>query len=279
MNLVEPSVPVLMYHHIRPGAGFIASTPENFEKQLRWLKKNGYQSLSLDELAQHLSGQSQKKSVVITFDDGYLDNWVYAFPLLQKYGFKATIFLVSSWLHHGEIRTNTATANSPEELPHCPAHARCEELIERNRSDEVILRWSEVKAMIDSGLVEFHSHTHTHTRWDLHPNVDKNKKFRQELQCSKETLRRELGSCSAHFCWPQGYFNEEYLAIAQSEGFQYFYTTNPFGRNTRHTPKEHIHRFHVRNRSGADLGKKIRASHHPLVAPFFNRFKRWKKKL
>ncbi|QPT39260.1 Uncharacterised protein [Oligella ureolytica] len=78
---------------------------------------------------------------------------------------------------------------------------------------------------------------------------------------------------------PQGYFNEEYLAIAQSEGFQYFYTTNPFGRNTRHTPKEHIHRFHVRNRSGADLGKKIRASHHPVVAPFFNRFKRWKKKL
>ncbi|WP_432785570.1 Poly-beta-1,6-N-acetyl-D-glucosamine N-deacetylase [Oligella sp. MSHR50489EDL] len=279
MKFLEASVPVLMYHHIRPGAGFIASTPENFEKQLQWLKNQGYQSLSLTELAEHLAGVRRKRAVVITFDDGYLDNWVYAFPLLQKYGFKATIFLVTSWLNHGGIRPNTATAQSSAELPACPDHAQCEKLITSGHSDEVILRWSEVKAMIDSGLVEFHCHTHTHTRWDLEPNADKNAMFRQELQDSKATLKRELGSCSRHFCWPQGYFDEDYLAIAQSEGFEYFYTTDPFGRNTSHTPKAHIYRFHVRNRGGKDLSKKIRAAHHPLIAPFFNRFKRWKKSL
>ena len=188
MKFLETSVPVLMYHHIRPEAGFIACTPEHFEQQLQWLSHQGYESLSLAEFAAHLAGETRKKAVVITFDDGYLDNWVYAFPLLQKYGFKATIFLVSGWLHHGEIRANTATAKSPSELPPCPEHAQCEQLIEHGCSDEVILRWSEVKAMIDSGLVEFHCHTHSHTRWDLDPSIDKNTMFRQELRDSKATL-------------------------------------------------------------------------------------------
>ena len=279
MKFLETSVPVLMYHHIRPEAGFIACTPEHFEQQLQWLSHQGYESLSLAEFAAHLAGETRTKAVVITFHDGYLDNWVYAFPLLQKYGFKATIFLVSGWLHHGEIRANTATAKSPAELPPCPEHAQCEQLIEHGCSDEVILRWSEVKAMIDSGLVEFHCHTHSHTRWDLDPSIDKNTMFRQELRDSKATFIRELGTCSQHFCWPQGYFDEDYLAIAQSEGFAYFYTTDPFGRNTQHTSNTHIYRFHAPNRNGHRLGKRIRASHHPLIAPAFNRFKRWKKSL
>ncbi|CAM5198199.1 hypothetical protein OURE66S_04434 [Oligella ureolytica] len=111
--MFKPSIPVLMYHHVRPGAGIIASTPENFEDQLRWLKKEDYESLTLDEFAQHLEDKDQGKAVVITFDDGYLDNWVYAFPLLQKYQMKATIFLVTSWLHHGPVRPVMGQDNVP----------------------------------------------------------------------------------------------------------------------------------------------------------------------
>lgn len=270
--MFNTSVPVLMYHHVRPNAGMIACTPEHFESQLIWLKKNGYHSLSLNEFAQHLSGIDVGKAVLITFDDGYLNNWVYAFPLLKKYGFKATIFLVTSWLNQGDIRPN---ADMTGPLPECPDHHQCEKRINAGHSDAVVLRWSEVKAMKASGLVEFHSHTHTHTRWDKTSPQEKNSKMLWELACSRETLQDQLGSVSNHLCWPQGYFDADYIDIAQKLGFKYLYTTQAFGRNTSVTPANHIYRFAVRNRPGKTLGKRIRASHHPLIAPFFNSFKQW----
>lgn len=270
--MFNSSIPVLMYHHVRPNAGMIACTPENFENQLIWLKKNGYRSLSLDEFAQHLSGKDVGKAVLITFDDGYLNNWVYAFPLLKKYGFKATIFLVTSWVNQGDIRP---TSNMIGSLPECPDHYQCEAMINAGCSDAVILRWSEIKAMQDSGLVEFHSHTHTHTRWDKVSPKEKNAKIQWELVSSRQTLQEQLGAVSEHLCWPQGYFDADYISIAQQLGFNYLYTTHAFGRNTSTTPAHHIYRFAVRNRSGKTLGKRIRASHHPFIAPFFNSFKQW----
>lgn len=270
--MFKASVPVLMYHHVRPHGGMIACTPENFENQLIWLKKNGYHSLSLDQFARHLSGKDVGKAVLITFDDGYLNNWVYAFPLLKKYGFKATIFLVTSWLHQGEVRPNTTMS---VQVPDCPDHHQCEALIAAGCSDEVVLRWSEVKAMQASGLVEFHSHTHTHTRWDKISKQEKNIKMQWELSTSRQYLEQQLGTSSAHLCWPQGYFDKDYIDIAQKMGFKYLYTTQAFGRNTSLTPANHIYRFAVRNRPGKTLGKRIRASHHPLIGPFFNSFKQW----
>lgn len=267
--MFKSSVPVLMYHHVRPGGGMIGCTPENFEDQLRWLKKEGYKSLSLDEFAQHLAGKDQGKAVLITFDDGYLDNWVYAFPLLQKYQFKATIFLVTSWLHHGPIRP----VMGQENVPDCPEHHECEARIDAGRSDEVIARWSEVQAMRESGLVEFHSHTHTHTRWDLLQAEAKNERMQWELEQSRLCLQTELGEVSEHLCWPQGYFDDDYVAIAQKNGFSHLYTTMAFGRNTSDTHRTRIHRFAVRNRPAKTLAKRIRASHHPLMAPIFNNWK------
>lgn len=272
--MFKASVPVLMYHHVRPNGGMIACTPENFESQLIWLKENGYHSLSLDEFSHHLSGKDVGKAVLITFDDGYLNNWVYAFPLLEKHGFKATIFLVTSWLNQGDIRPTTGMA---EPLPDCPDHHQCEAKIAAGSSDEVVLRWSEVKAMQASGLIEFHSHTHTHTRWDKLAKQEKNTKMQWELASSRQTLQEQLGMVSNHLCWPQGYFDSDYIGIAQQLGFNYLYTTQAFGRNTSITPASHIYRFAVRNRPGKTLGKRIRAGHHPLIAPFFNSFKQWRR--
>ncbi len=273
------SIPVLMCHHVSPAAGFISCTPENFESQLIWLKNNGYASISLSQFADHLDGQKQAKSVVITFDDGYLDNWVYAFPLLKKYGFKAAVFLVTSWVHDGEVRTNTESAVTISELPECPDHMTCESLIDANNSDSVILRWSEIKQMQDSGLIGFHSHTHTHTRWDKIKPENKNQHIMEELQDSKQALIDNLGSCSEHLCWPQGYFDKDYIQVAQNMGFSYLYTTLPFGRNTSSTPKTHIHRFAVSDKSGKKLGKRIFYRHNSLVSPFFNNFKILRNKL
>jgi len=66
--------------------------PEEFEKQLKWLKDNNWTSFTLSELVS--LKEIPQKSVVITFDDGYEDNFKNAYPLLKKYGFKATIYIV-----------------------------------------------------------------------------------------------------------------------------------------------------------------------------------------
>src|SRR5690606_7574942 len=137
------TVPVLMYHHISPVEGAINATPSNFEDQLLWLKRRGYRSLSSDEFAGHLNGRPvPDRSVLITFDDGYLDNWVYAYPLLKKYGYSALVFLVTSWIHDGPVRPRLGEAA----LPETPSHRDCQQRIDDGRADEVMLRWSEINA-------------------------------------------------------------------------------------------------------------------------------------
>lgn len=270
------SVPVLMYHHVTPSGGAINASPKNFEDQLAWLSRHGYRSLATEEFAAHLNGEPVlPKSVLITFDDGYLDNWVYAYPLLKKYGYKAVVFLITSLVNDGPIRPHLG---QQQVLPDTPEHAECERRIEQGDSDSVILRWSEIKAMQESGLIEFHSHTHTHTRWDKSDRAhEKNALIEQELQQSRQTLLANLGEVSEHFCWPQGYFDADYVRVAQQAGFKYLYTTQAFGQNRVGHDPAHIYRFAVRNTTGNSVGRRIQVAAHPFIGPIFNRFKLWKR--
>lgn len=270
------TVPVLMYHHVSPVDGMINVTPANFEQQLIWLKRRGYRSLSSDEFAAHLAGApAPARSVLITFDDGYLDNWVYAYPLLKKYGFRAMVFLVTSWVGDGPKRRHLGQGD----LPETPSHRDCEQRIEHGRSDDVVLRWSEIRTMRDDGVVEFHSHTHTHTRWDKLEPASKNAHMAQELAQSRAALQQGLGSVSSHFCWPQGYFDAEYVRLAQEAGFKYLYTTQAFGQNRPGGDPANIYRFAVRNTSGNSVGRRIQVAAHPLIGPVFNKWKLWKRSL
>lgn len=270
------SVPVLMYHHVSPSGGMIAASPENFEDQLVWLARHGYRSITADQFAGHLAGRRiPAKSVLITFDDGYLDNWIYAYPLLKKHGFHAVIFLVTSWVGNGPVRN--VLGQGP--LAPTPEHRECERLIEQGRSDEVILRWSEIQAMQADGVIEFHSHTHTHTRWDKSRPADKNTLMAQELADSRAALQENLGHVSEHFCWPQGYFDDDYISLAQQAGFRYLYTTQAFGQNRAGTDPAHIHRFAVRNTTGASVGRRVRIAASPIAGPLFNSWKLWTRSL
>lgn len=271
------TVPVLMYHHVSPVEGMITVSTSNFEHQLKWLRNHGYRSLNCDEFAGHLEGRPvPARSVLITFDDGYLDNWVYAYPLMKRYGFHGVIFLVTSWVGDGPVRP----CLGQNELPETPSHRDCEELIAQGRADEVMLRWSEIEAMRADGVFEFHSHTHTHTRWDLGADkANKNVHMAQELALSRATLQERLGGVSRHFCWPQGYFDPDYVRIAQEAGFRYLYTTQAFGQNRAGTDPAHIYRFAVRNTTGQSVGRRIRVAAHPVIGPMFNRYKLWKRSL
>ncbi|MBC2770853.1 polysaccharide deacetylase family protein [Pusillimonas minor] len=267
------AVPVLMYHHVTPAGGVINATPGHFESQLQWLKSHGYRSLTSDQFAAHLHGDAAPaKSVLITFDDGYLDNFIHAYPLLKKYGFNALIFLVTSWMQDGASRPLTGTT-----APLTPDHAKCMTLVSNAAFDDVALRWSEVERMANDGVCEFHSHTHTHTRWDKVDPVNKNARMASELADSRATLLSRLGSVSAHFCWPQGYFDADYRQIALEAGFRYLYTTHAFGMNVPGTDPAHIYRFAVRDTHGASVGRRLVVAGHPVIGPMFNRWKLWKR--
>lgn len=270
------TVPVLMYHHVTPAGGDINVTPEHFRDQMAWLKRHGYRTLTCEEFAAHLAGApAPARSVLITFDDGYLDNYVHAWPVLREFGFHAVIFLVTGWIGAGPARPHAGQGG--QALPPTPDHAGCMRLAAAGQAPEIALRWSEIERMRADGVCEFHSHTHTHTRWDKQDPAGKNERMRQELRQSRACLAEHLGAASDHLCWPQGYFDADYVAIAQESGFRHLYTTRAFGRNRPGSDPASIFRFAVRNTSGASTGRRIRVAASPWIAPMFNAWKRWKR--
>lgn len=163
----------LMYHHI----GILQNpqdeqfpftiTPEMFEKQLLFLKQNGYEIATEHDIVHAFeTGHTHlAKPVLLTFDDGYADNYTALFPLLQKYQAHALIFLITN-------RVGT------------PGY----------------LTWEQVKEMKESGLVSFGSHTSSHRRLRSLPDDE----IAQEITQSKQILEEKLGAPIASFCYPFG---------------------------------------------------------------------------
>jgi peptidoglycan/xylan/chitin deacetylase (PgdA/CDA1 family) len=156
-------IPVLNYHSVsdRPGwlqiGDRISIPPSLFEAQLAWLQRRGYTTLFVSELHALLAGDVEpepgRRYVALTFDDGYADNWVAAFPLLKKFGMKATVFASADFVED-EDRMRPVTDEGAE------------------ASDwEGYLTWSEMRAMRESGLVEIQSHGGAHTRVFAEPAV------------------------------------------------------------------------------------------------------------
>ncbi|MBI3755819.1 MAG: polysaccharide deacetylase family protein, partial [Deltaproteobacteria bacterium] len=192
-------VPVFMYHHVSPHRGdMVTVTPDVLEAQMRFLKEAGYRTLSAEEIVSHAGGKSavSGKAVAITFDDGYLDNYMYAFPILKKYNIKTTIFIVIDWVEKSSEFV-IAKGFSPEAISvdkiaspepalsekarllryarndesegarndkTLPNHNECKRLINEGKTSEVIMNWDMIKEMQQSGLVDFYSHTMSHRK-------------------------------------------------------------------------------------------------------------------
>ncbi|SAL30789.1 polysaccharide deacetylase family protein [Caballeronia arvi] len=277
------AVPVLMYHHVSTSPGMITVTPAHFSAQMEYLASAGYRTIGSAQLAAFLSGEDMPpKSIVITFDDGYLDNWVHAHPVLKRHGFTALCFLVSSWPGEGGVRPNAANAGSA--LPSLLDHHAGERAIENGRADDAILRWSEIEAMRNAGTFEFHSHTHTHVRWDKVAGSpgEKRECLHDDLHAARSVLRTRLGEVSDHLCWPQGYYDDDYREVALNAGFRHFYTchtgtnvgANPLDRNASADAERTIKRLEVRDRPASWLASRLWVHTRPAISRAYLKIKR-----
>ncbi|MCD6013155.1 MAG: polysaccharide deacetylase [Flavipsychrobacter sp.] len=94
-------IPVLMYHKVWPGINdHLTIIPERLREHWEYLKKEGYSAISLQEYLDIISGKKTRsgKVILLTFDDGYVNNFTYVYPVLKEFGWQATFFIIGGML-------------------------------------------------------------------------------------------------------------------------------------------------------------------------------------
>lgn len=198
---------ILMYHmvceHIN-GAKFnkLRVKPAEFAKQIAWLKAEAFHFVTMQELQDNW-GKHPEKTVAVTFDDGYLDNLENAYPILEKYQAKATIYVVVD-RHNRDWSTYKKAHHNSGEL-----------------AREAKLNDSQVKLLADSDLVEIGSHTMTHA------NLAKlnGEECLAELLQSKQALELLTQKNISSFAYPFGIYSERDVQIAKQAGYTNAVTT------------------------------------------------------
>jgi peptidoglycan/xylan/chitin deacetylase (PgdA/CDA1 family) len=189
-------IPILMYHSIEsmPKSTVMRSLhvpPNRFKFQMWLLKKLGYQALSLKKLKPYLEGDKHGKVVGVTFDDGYQNNLVNAAPILAKYNFSATCYLVSKSI--GSFNTWD---------------------LDKGITQRPLMTTSEIHEWLDLGM-DIGAHTETHR--DLTSISEK--KALKEMQNCKVELESSFNVPVNDFCYPFGLFNESIYNMAKDSGY------------------------------------------------------------
>ena len=111
MHGMKASIPILSYRSISPVCGI---SPSEFRTQLEWLREHGWQCIPLSRAVDYVKGRADasEKSYALTFEDAFLDHWVYAAPLLREFGIKAAFTVVTAFLHDGPCRPDSTTAGA-----------------------------------------------------------------------------------------------------------------------------------------------------------------------
>jgi len=203
-KVMTDRLPILMYHRVAPdGSAAMARyrvTPEAFEQQLRYLRDDGYYGVDLEEWRAAMATRRPLpgRAVLITFDDGYRDFLIYAWPLLKRYGFSATVFLVA----HEIGGTNRWDRAYGEELG--------------------LLDWDEILQLRDSG-VAFGSHTATHPPLTGLAAAD----VVREAARARATLERMLSQPVTSLAYPYGVVDPTVQHLAGACGYVYGLTCRP----------------------------------------------------
>jgi len=185
------STPVLLYHRVAVTAPSedpqrLGVSPESFGAQMRHLAERGFRVVPLEDLA---GPAKSGKRVAITFDDGYLDTYTNAFPILKRYGFPATVFVVTDYLG----RTNAWEPSI--KVP--------------------MMDWGQAREMAGSGI-SIQSHTCTHP--DVRALPDE--VVLREFTNSREKIREMLGSLADHLAYPYGWFDGRIRRLAERAGYR-----------------------------------------------------------
>ena len=197
------SIPVLMYHRVVPAVPTnsrhgIWVTAHSFEQNLVSLKQRGYSSITFEQYRLFLTGEFTLpvKPIILTFDDGYEDNYMYAFPLLKKFGFSAVIFLVADPTR----QTNFWDIDEPQVR---------------------LVNNKQIREMVAAGI-EFGSHTVTH------PNLSQcsPEQMRKEFVESKQAIEQLTGKEIISIAYPYGAVNERIKSIAIETGYTFGIATN-----------------------------------------------------
>jgi peptidoglycan/xylan/chitin deacetylase (PgdA/CDA1 family) len=176
--------------------------PVEFEKQVAWMKAQGFHFVTLQELQQNW-GKHPEKTVAITFDDGYLDNLENAYSILEKYQAKATIYVVVD-RHDRDWST------------YKKAHHNSGELMQEPKLND-----DQVKFLAQSGLIEIGSHTLTHANLNKLDDAE----CLHELLESKIQLEQLINQTVTSFAYPFGIYSPRDVEIAKQVGYSNAVTT------------------------------------------------------
>ena len=182
-------VPILMYHYIggnpNPediGRDNLSVSPEKFDEQMEYLSKNGYTPITLDTMVAGLSGQITlpEKTLILTFDDGYMDFYLNAFPILQKYGFKSALFVPTGFM-----------------------------------GKTAYLTWDQLDKLQGSGLVSIQAHTFNHAHL---PSLSEDQ-IKFELIESKRALEQRYTIPVNFIAYPYGASNQAIWNLTKKAGY------------------------------------------------------------
>ncbi len=211
-------VPVLMYHSVCEGNSNAIISPQNFRKHLEAIRDNGFTPVSLRDLVNFVDyGEAlPQKPVCITFDDGYSNNYLEAFPCLREFGFKATIFAIGSSVGKDTYKGTIHKMNGHFD-------------------------YDEAREMVESGLISVQSHSFDMHQWaafesNVRPRenvlrlqsenlLDYVQKFEGDFLKSKESLETELGEEVIGFAYPSGKYNHITEYLLKKNGVRATFTT------------------------------------------------------
>lgn len=176
------------------------TTPRLLTFELWLLRKLGFRFLTLSEAMNDVSGWS----AVITFDDGYADNVQNALPILERFGARATIFVITDDVGKCDVVWDEAGEKLPADM----------------------LSWEDLRELQSHGW-EIGSHGHKHVHFDR-----RNAASQESLVCdSVFQIEEKLGTVPISFAYPYGVFNETTKNALRRFGIRYAVTTNPYGDN------------------------------------------------
>lgn len=190
-----PEIPILLYHRIgpsvsQPGSMGLSISSGCFERQLRFLKERRFRIVDLDTALAMRSGRipPERRCVSITFDDGYLDTYTEAFPLLLRYNAAATVFIVPGLM--GKMSTW------------------------KTRNPSRLLDWPQAREMMRHGI-RFANHTYTH------PNLTRldEARVRDEIGDAHKRIEDSLGTPTTMLSYPYGAFTRDLMKIIESMGY------------------------------------------------------------